>query len=195
MNTELAVTEGHAKVAVKVTDLGNGTWRYDYAVMNFDFARAVTQAPGAGGGPDPRVISNKGFDSFTIPAGGTIGATTFSNGTLDSTGLWTESIGERRGHLDRTRRRHARLGHAVFVLDHVDVGTGRRQRDAACRADAARRRRMTSRRSCRRIDRAERSGVRERFRSGSVTATIGPRSDADIASLRGRKRHSSTGIR
>ena len=92
MNTELAVNEGHVKVAVKVTDNGDGTYRYDYAVMNFDFARAVTETPPAGGGPDPRVISNKGFDSFAVPAGGTIGATTFSNGTLDSTGLWTESV-------------------------------------------------------------------------------------------------------
>ena len=41
MNTELASSEGHAKVAVKVTNLGAGTWRYDYAVMNLDFARAV----------------------------------------------------------------------------------------------------------------------------------------------------------
>ena len=90
MNTELSVTDGHAKLAVKVTDLGNGSWRYDYAVLNHDFARAVVQTAGAGGGPDPRVLSNHGFDSLTVPAGGTIGATTFSNGTLDVPG-WTES--------------------------------------------------------------------------------------------------------
>jgi len=87
MNTELDVPLGHAKVAVKVTDNGDGTWRYDYAVMNFDFARAVVQGSG-GNGPDPRVVSNKGFDSLSIPAGGTIGATTFSNGTLDTTTAW-----------------------------------------------------------------------------------------------------------
>ena len=92
VNTELAANEGHVKVAVKVTDNGDGTYRYDYAVMNFDFARAVTEAPPAGGGPDPRVLSNKGFDSFAVPAGGTIGATTFSNGTLDTTGLWSEGV-------------------------------------------------------------------------------------------------------
>jgi hypothetical protein len=90
MNTELAVADGHTKLAVKVTDLGNGSWRYDYAVMNLDYARAVTQPASANGGPDPRVLSNHGFDSFTVPAGGTIGATTFSNGTLDVPG-WTES--------------------------------------------------------------------------------------------------------
>ena len=91
MNTELAANEGHAKLAVKATDLGNGTWRYDYAVMNFDFARAVTQAQGSGHGPDPRVVSNMGFDSLSIPAGGTIGATTFSNGTVDGANAWTSS--------------------------------------------------------------------------------------------------------
>ncbi|MGH8171981.1 MAG: hypothetical protein ACREPX_02465, partial [Rhodanobacteraceae bacterium] len=90
MNTELDVQLGHAKVAVKVTDNGDGTWRYDYAVMNFDFARAVVQGSG-GNGPDPRVVSNKGFDSLSIPAGGTIGATTFSNGTLDSSSMWAAS--------------------------------------------------------------------------------------------------------
>ncbi len=93
MNTELAATEGHAKLAVKVTDLGDGTWRYDYAVMNLDFARAVVQAQGSNHGPDPRVVSNMGFDSLSIPAGGTIGATTFSNGTVDDANAWTESSG------------------------------------------------------------------------------------------------------
>ncbi len=91
MNTELAVNEGHAKVAVKVTDLGDGTWRYDYAVMNFDFARAVTAGQGTGHGPDPRVVSNMGFDSLSIPAGGAIGATNFRNGTVDNANAWTSS--------------------------------------------------------------------------------------------------------
>ncbi len=62
--TELAVAEGHAKVAVKVSDAGHGRWRYDYAVMNFDFAREVTT------GAEPghlRVLSNRGFDSFSVP--------------------------------------------------------------------------------------------------------------------------------
>ena len=58
--------------------------------MNFDFARAVTQGSG-GNGPDPRVVSNKGFDSFSVPAGGTIGATTFSNGNVDASGALDES--------------------------------------------------------------------------------------------------------
>ena len=62
-NTELVTTEGHAKVAVKVVDLGNGSWRYNYAVMNVDFARATT----TGSEPNLDVLSNKGFDSFSVP--------------------------------------------------------------------------------------------------------------------------------
>ena len=83
LNTELAATEGHAKVAVKATDLGGGNWRYDYAVENLDFARAIIQAPQ--NGPDPRVVSNKGFDSFSvpIPAGATVVSTSFHDGDLE----------------------------------------------------------------------------------------------------------------
>ncbi|MEO7756003.1 MAG: hypothetical protein ABIS07_05460, partial [Dokdonella sp.] len=62
-STELVTSEGHAKLAVKVTDLGNGKWRYNYAVMNLDFARAKT----SGAEPNLHVISNAGFDSFSVP--------------------------------------------------------------------------------------------------------------------------------
>jgi len=33
--------QGHLRVLVQVTDLGDGQWRYNYAVMNFDFDRGV----------------------------------------------------------------------------------------------------------------------------------------------------------
>ncbi|MET0229721.1 MAG: hypothetical protein ABW186_02175 [Rhodanobacteraceae bacterium] len=93
INSEVASSEGHTKVAVKATDLGGGSWRYVYAVENLDFARAVTQPPE--NGPDPRVISNKGFDTFTvpIPAGANVSATTFHNGTVDGSGAWTAAVG------------------------------------------------------------------------------------------------------
>ena len=97
-NTELDVNEGHAKVAVKATDLGDGVWRYDYAVMNFDFARAVLQGQGSGNGPNPRVVSNRGFDSFSIPlpSGQPLLASKFSNGTHDNAGAWTlDTSGDR----------------------------------------------------------------------------------------------------
>jgi len=93
LNSEIASTEGHAKVAVKAIDMGNGSWRYIYAVENLDYARAVIQAPDHG--PDPRVVSNKGFDSFTvpIPAGASVSSTTFNSGSLDGSGSWTANVG------------------------------------------------------------------------------------------------------
>jgi hypothetical protein len=89
LNTMMSSSEGHTRVAVKAIDNGNGTWRYVYAIENLDFARAVVQAPDHGS--DPRVVSNKGFDSFSvpIPAGATVSATTFHNGTVDGSGQWT----------------------------------------------------------------------------------------------------------
>lgn len=88
--TELATPEGHSKVAVKATNLGGGRWRYDYAVMNLDFARAVTQ----GAEPNLRVVSNLGFDSFSVPVGtSTVTDLVFSDGDLDSQNDWVGSVG------------------------------------------------------------------------------------------------------
>jgi len=90
MNTELVAPEGHAKVAVKVTDLGNGKWRYNYAVMNFDFARAETQ----GAEPNLRVVSNQGFDSFGLPVatGVSILSPASDLGGTAANGNWRSSI-------------------------------------------------------------------------------------------------------
>lgn len=75
-NVEIATDEGHTRVAVKVKTLDacpaesglSGTcYRYDYAVNNFDFSRAVLGDPPNDVPPNLRVVSNKGFDSFTIP--------------------------------------------------------------------------------------------------------------------------------
>lgn len=88
-NMELASSEGHAKLAVKTTDLGGGVWRYDYAVMNLDFARAVTE----GSAPNVRVVSNQGFDRFSVamPAGAVVSATRFSDGDVDAGNDWPVS--------------------------------------------------------------------------------------------------------
>ena len=88
--TALATPEGQAKVAVKATDLGGGRWRYDYAVMNMDFARVQT----SGAEPNLRVVSSAGFDSFSVPAGSaTITDLAFSDGDLDSQNDWVASVG------------------------------------------------------------------------------------------------------
>ena len=88
-NTELASTDGHTKVAVRVVDLGNGQWRYHYAVHNLDFSRAVT----AGVEPNLDVISNKGFDRFrvAVPAGIAIIDSRFSDGDLNAGNDWSFS--------------------------------------------------------------------------------------------------------
>jgi hypothetical protein len=89
-SVEVATSEGRIKVAVKATDIGGGRWRYDYAVMNLDFARAQT----SGAEPNLRVISNLGFDSFSVPVGSaTVTDPVFSDGDLDTTNDWAVSIG------------------------------------------------------------------------------------------------------
>ncbi len=81
--------EGSLKVAVKVQDLGGGSWRYHYAVMNLDFARAVTE----GAEPNLRVISANGFDIARIPVGdATVSNIVFSDGDIDGTNDWSPSI-------------------------------------------------------------------------------------------------------
>ncbi|HJU39145.1 MAG TPA: hypothetical protein VJ724_06190 [Tahibacter sp.] len=96
-NVEIANEGGHTKVAVKATDLGGGNWRYDYAVMNVDFARARTQGTDKySDDTDPaarfRVIHNFGFDRFSAPAYGKLDAIEFSDGDLDAANDWTVSI-------------------------------------------------------------------------------------------------------
>ncbi len=93
-NVELVAPEGHAKVAVRVTDLGNGSFRYDYAVMNFDFARAVIDAAHATE-PNLKVLSNLGFGSFSIPlpAGATVSAIEFGDGDVNAGNNWTSVAG------------------------------------------------------------------------------------------------------
>jgi hypothetical protein len=98
-NVEIANDEGHVRVAVKATDLGGGQWRYDYAVMNLDFARAATQGtPSQLDDASPaqryRVIHNFGFDSFSVPlpAGATPAALEFGDGDLDATNNWSAAV-------------------------------------------------------------------------------------------------------
>lgn len=59
----LATDEGNVRLVTRVTPLGGGLYRYDYALMNLDFARAATQ----GSEPNLRVLRNHGFDRVTIP--------------------------------------------------------------------------------------------------------------------------------
>lgn len=79
-NTELNAAEGRTRVAVKATALGGGQFRYDYAVMNFDFAREVTQDAE----PNLRVVRNLGFNSFSVDLVGSVNVTGIGFGDGDS---------------------------------------------------------------------------------------------------------------
>ena len=88
-NRELVTDEGHAKVAVKVIDLGGGSYRYNYAVMNLDFSRAVKQ----GTPPNLEVLRNLGFNSFSMPVLATsISGIAFEDGDGNAANNWTAQV-------------------------------------------------------------------------------------------------------
>lgn len=63
MNTAVDTPHGQIKVAVRTEDLGDGHWRYDYAVANFDYMHALTR----GDEPNLQVIRNLGISGVRIP--------------------------------------------------------------------------------------------------------------------------------
>lgn len=91
-NEELVTPSGHARVAVKATDLGDGTWRYEYAVMNLDYAHAQINAAHPDE-PNLKLDSNHGFDRFSIPlpSGVTVSDLRFDDADLDTANEWTST--------------------------------------------------------------------------------------------------------
>ena len=87
----LDVAEGHAQVGLRVTDLGGGNFRYEYAFMNLDFARAVT----AGSEPNLEVVRNNGFDGFVLPLapGAVAQQIVVSDGDADTANDWAVTQG------------------------------------------------------------------------------------------------------
>jgi hypothetical protein len=90
---ELDVAEGHAQLGLRVTDLGGGNFRYEYAFMNHDFARAAT----SGAEPNLEVLRNNGFDGFVLPLapGATATQVVVADGDSDPANDWivTQSNG------------------------------------------------------------------------------------------------------
>lgn len=89
---ELVSSEGHVKAAVKVFDLGGGQYRYDYVIMNFDFARAYTE--GSEANHNLKVVHNFGFDRFSVPvpADVTLSNIRFSDGDLNTGNDWSSTL-------------------------------------------------------------------------------------------------------
>lgn len=103
-SVHVTTPEGQVKVAVKTTDLGGGRWRYDYAVMNLDFARPRTE----GAEPNLRVTRNLGFDNFSVPVGSaTVSDLVFSDGDLDASNDWNVSIRDGRLYWNAATRTNA----------------------------------------------------------------------------------------
>ena len=63
MSRDLATADGRMRLSVKVVAIGGGRYRYDYALMNFDFMRATT----SGAEPNLTVLSNLGIGAFAVP--------------------------------------------------------------------------------------------------------------------------------
>ncbi len=90
MNKELATPLGRARVAVKVTDHGGGRWRYEYAVMNFDYAHAQVD-PAHPREPDLKLLSNPGFEQFSValPRGARVADIRFDDADDSAANDWT----------------------------------------------------------------------------------------------------------
>lgn len=91
-NNELATPLGRARVAARATDLGNGQWRYEYAVMNFDYAHAQIDAAHPTE-PNLMVDTNHGFARFSVPvpSGTNVSGLRFDDTDTDTGDDWTAS--------------------------------------------------------------------------------------------------------
>lgn len=93
-NVELATPLGRSRVAVKTTDLGDGTWRYEYAVMNFDYAH-VDIDPAHATEPNIKVVSNHGFSRFSVPVAkdATVSGLRFDDADGNPANDWSAAAG------------------------------------------------------------------------------------------------------
>jgi hypothetical protein len=89
-NKELSTPLGRARVAVKATAIGGGQWRYEYAVMNFDYAHARID-PAHPSEPNLMVDSSHGFSRFSVPfgAGVAISGLRFDDADLTAGNDWS----------------------------------------------------------------------------------------------------------
>jgi hypothetical protein len=93
-NRELATPLGRARVAVRATDLGDGRWRYTYAVMNLDYAH-VQVDPAHPREPDLRLLASRGFHRFGVrlPRGVRVGDLRFAGAGSDPGVDWSARVG------------------------------------------------------------------------------------------------------
>lgn len=87
--SELANAEGTVVLAARVRQLPDLRWRYDYALMNFDFSRPETQ----GSEPNLRVVRNLGFSgaTFALANGATVDSSAFFDGDDLASNDWASA--------------------------------------------------------------------------------------------------------
>jgi len=90
MNVRTSTPYGYFRVAVRTIRLPTGRYRYDYAVLNEDFAHSIT----SGVESNLRIVSAGGFDQFQIPmsANGDLSDFRFADADEDSSKDWTSSL-------------------------------------------------------------------------------------------------------
>jgi len=95
-NRELRTPHGRARVAAVATDLGEGRWRYEYAVMNVDYA-FVRFDPRHAREPDLKLLDSHGFSAFSVPLpdGATIESTRFDDADADDGDDWAVRVADR----------------------------------------------------------------------------------------------------
>jgi hypothetical protein len=88
MSSPVVTDEGQARVASRVRRLPDGRYRYDYAIANFDFTRAVLDPTTTE--PNIRIVSNRGLSALSValPNGATVDASEFSDGDSDAANDW-----------------------------------------------------------------------------------------------------------
>jgi hypothetical protein len=75
---------------MRIRQLPDLRWRYDYAVMNFDFSRAATE----GAEPNLRVLRNLGMSAirFDLANGAVADSSTFLDGDDSAGNDWAVSV-------------------------------------------------------------------------------------------------------
>ncbi|MEO8670046.1 MAG: hypothetical protein ABI411_01955 [Tahibacter sp.] len=81
--------QGSVQLGARVTQLADGRYRYDYALMNLDFALATTR----GAEPNLRILAATGAAGFAIPSrtGSNFGSLEFGDGDPDASNDWSAS--------------------------------------------------------------------------------------------------------
>jgi hypothetical protein len=126
-NQELSTPLGRARIAVKVTDLGNGQWRYEYAVENFDYAHAEINAMHPNE-PNLALVSDHGFARFSVPVGPgvTASALRFDDVDTNAANDWTATIADNHVTWTATNNNSLDWGtmyHFEFVADAPPAST------------------------------------------------------------------------